>query len=149
MAVVTAHWEQADRRYGEFMQALQMMPEGSRLFSAIRKIDGYDAVDFRQPSPIPTENLACWAVISKSALVSVVFSSPNQQPLRLASPYREFFSTGDFIARFGVIEWPAVLAQYQFLLARRGETLRPPIPATLVPAFMGEYFILYRWADAI
>ena len=146
MTVIGAHWQQADIRYSEFLRALHAMPQGSRLFTAIRKRDFYSPAEFRMPSPIPTENLACWAVITNNALVSVIFSAPNQQPLRLAQPYRRYYSTGEFLAGPGTINWDAVLRDYQFLLVRRDEVLRPPIPAAVVPAFTGEHFTLYRWS---
>ena len=39
MALVGGQWQQADQRYNEFLRALHTMPQGSRLFSAIRKRD--------------------------------------------------------------------------------------------------------------
>jgi hypothetical protein len=86
----------------------------------------------------------CWAVISKSALVSIIFASPNQQPLRLAQPYRRFFSTGELMARSYVMNWDAIQQQYDYLLARQDERFRPPMPAGIAPIFVGRHFALYR-----
>ena len=84
------------------------------------------------PSPIPTENLVCWAVITKSAFVSIIFSAPNQQPMILAPPYPSFYSTGEYLAR-NRVEWEAVERQYQYLLVRRGDIFRLPIPGSSTP----------------
>ena len=147
MSAITVHWQAANRQYAEFFGAIERLPPGSRIFSAIVK-RGYGLVDFRIPTAIPVENLVCWAVISKSALVSIIFAAPNQQPLRLAQPYRRFFSTGELMARSYVMNWDAIQQQYDYLLARQDEQFRPPMPAGMGPIFMGRYFALYRMPGA-
>jgi hypothetical protein len=143
MSAITVHWREADRQYAEFFEAIEQVPPGSRIFSAIVK-RGYGYLDSRIPTSIPSENLVCWAVISKSALVSIIFSAPNQQPLQLTQPYRRFFSTGEFMARSYIMNWEAVQEQYEYLLARQDERFRPPMPAQVAPIFVGRHFVLYR-----
>jgi hypothetical protein len=143
MSAITVHWREANRQYAEFFEAIEHVPPGSRIFSAIVK-RGYGYLDFRIPTSIPSENLVCWAVISKSALVSIIFSAPNQQPLRLTQPYRRFFSTGEFMARSYIMNWEAVQEQYEYLLARQDERFQPPMPDGIAPLFAGRHFVLYR-----
>ena len=147
-SVIAEHWLIADRQYDEFVHALDVLPAGSRIFSAIRKNDFSNDVQFRMPSPIPMENLVCWAVITKSAFVSIIFSSPNQQPLILAAPYSSYFSTGEYLVR-NRVEWETVDRQYQYLLVRRGDVFRPPIPASFMPIFTGTHFVMYRLSGAV
>jgi hypothetical protein len=142
-AVITEHWVTADRQYDEFVHAAEALPAGSRIFSAMRKNDSWDEVAARRPSPIPTQNLVCWAVITRSAFVSMIFSAPNQQPLVLAAPYRSYFSTGEYVAGKN-IDWEAVDWQYEYLLVRNKDRFYPPIPQSAIRVFAGTHFTIYR-----
>ncbi|HKN85672.1 MAG TPA: hypothetical protein VJV04_02310, partial [Nitrospiraceae bacterium] len=91
---ITQQWQLADRTYGEYLAALDRLPEGATLFPAVV----YPSPG-HFPGAIPDFHVASWAVLKKSAFVSSVFAFPTQQPLALRQPYRNFILDGFFLPR--------------------------------------------------
>jgi hypothetical protein len=116
------------------------------LFSAIKlgSTNPIDISETRQPEPVPMANLSCWAVITRTAFVSNIFSAPSQQPIELAPPYRSMPAMEEFISHRRPIPWDAIGKQYDYLVVRRGQNLQPPLPPEFIPAYSGDEFQFYR-----
>lgn len=146
MAVITEGWLETDRHYRQFTAALDQLPEGTRLLSAI-KLASYDADsprDSRVPELRPLVNLSCWSIIRRSAFVSNLFTAPGQQPVQLTPPMRSLLTVEEFLAQAVPIPWDRFRTQYDYVVVRRTQTLRPPVPSDFVPVVQGEEFALYR-----
>ncbi|CAE6789271.1 MAG: hypothetical protein H8K06_18965 [Nitrospira sp.] len=146
MAVITEGWLETDRHYRQFIAALDQLPEGTRLLSAI-KLASYDANsprDSRIPETRPMVNLSCWGIIRRSAFVSNLFTAPGQQPVQLTPPMRSLLTVEEFLAQAVPIPWDRFRTQYDYVVVRRTQTLRPPVPSDFVPVTQGEEFTLYR-----
>jgi hypothetical protein len=143
---VTQQWKEADGHYRQFLQALEQLPEGARLFSAIKlgSTNPGDISDSRRPELVPMANLSCWAVILKSAFVSNIFSAPSQQPIELTPAYRAMPAMEEFISQRKPIPWDAIGKQYDYLVLRRGQRLQPPLPPEFTATFSGDEFQFYR-----
>jgi len=135
---ITQQWQFADRTYDEYLAALDRLPEGATLFPAVV----YPSFGYF-PGAVPDFHIASWAVLKKSAFVSSVFAFPTQQPLALRPPYRDFILDGFFLPR-SQIPWNTLFEQYDYLLVVREQLLAQPVPAQLVPIFIGKDFRLYR-----
>ena len=143
---VSFRWQEADHHYAQFLRALQQLPEGTRLFSAIKlgSTNPVDISETRQPESVPMANLSCWAVVTRAAFVSNIFSAPSQQPIELTPPYRAMPALEEFLNHRRPIPWDAIGKQYDYLVVRRGQNLQPPLPPEFVPAFSGDEFQFYR-----
>lgn len=145
-AVMTEGWLDTDRHYRQFIPALDRLPEGTRLLSAI-KLASYDANsprDSRIPETRPMVNLSCWGIIRRSAFVSNLFTAPGQQPVQLTPAMRPSPTVEEFLAQGVPIPWDRYRTQYDYVVVRRTQTLRPPVPSDFVPVTQGEEFALYR-----
>ena len=140
MGFITHDWVAIDRHYVQFLQALDRMPKGSRLFSGIR----LESAGSRVPETIPMANLSCWAVLQNDAFVSDIFSAPSQQPIQLTPPYRKVPTIHEYTMRRAPIPWDAIARQHDYVVLRKGQHLAPPPPDTFSPIFSGDLFILYR-----
>lgn len=146
MAVITEGWLETDRHYRQFIAALDQLPEGTRLLSAI-KLASYDSNsprDSRIPETRPLVNLSCWSIIRRSAFVSNLFSAPGQQPVQLTPAMRSMLTVEEFLAQGAPIPWDRFRTQYDYVVVRRTQTLRPPVPSDFVAVTQGEEFALYR-----
>jgi hypothetical protein len=125
---------------------LERLPEGARLFSAIKlgSTNPVEISETRRPEPVPMANLSCWAVIVRGAFVSNIFAAPSQQPIELTPAYRAMPALEEFIGHRRPIPWDAIGKQYDFLVVRRGQRLQPPLPPDFVPTVSGEEFQFYR-----
>jgi hypothetical protein len=143
---VSLRWQEADFHYTQFVEALDRLPQGVRLFSAIKlgSTNPVDISETRHPEPIPMANLACWAVITRAAFVSNIFSAPSQQPIELTPAYSAMPAMEEFISHRRPIPWNIIGKQYDYLVVRRGQNLQPPFPAEFVAAFSGDEFQFYR-----
>jgi hypothetical protein len=43
-----------------------------------------------------------------------------------------------------MVPWDTILEQYEYVLLTRGGLLAHPVPASLIPIFVGEDFELYK-----
>ncbi len=146
MGVITDGWLESDRHYRQFTAALDQLPEGTRLLSAI-KLASYDSNsprDSRIPETRPLVNLSCWSIIRRSAFVSNLFTTPGQQPVQLTPAMRSMLTVEEFLAQGAPIPWDRFRTQYDYVIVRRTQTLRPPVPSDFVPVTQGEEFALYR-----
>jgi hypothetical protein len=143
---ISHRWQEADFHYTQFVAALDRLPQGVRLFSAIKlgSTNPVDISETRHPEPIPMANLACWAVMTKAAFVSNIFSAPSQQPIELTPPYSAMPAMEEFISHRRPIPWTIIGKQYDYLVVRRGQNLQPPLPSEFVPAVSGDEFQFYR-----
>lgn len=143
---ISFRWQEADYHYAQFLQALEQLPEGTRLFSAIKlgSTNPVEISETRHPEPVPMANLSCWAVITRAAFVSNIFSAPSQQPIEFAPPYHAMPAMEEFISHRRPIPWDAIGKQYDYLVVRRGQHLQPPLPAEFVPVVSGDEFQFYR-----
>lgn len=89
-------------------------------------------------------NLSCWGIIRRSAFVSNLFTAPGQQPVQLTPPMRSLLTVEEFLAQAVPIPWDRFRTQYDYVVARRTQTLRPPVPSDFIPVTQGEDFTLYR-----
>ena len=146
MAYISFRWQEADHHYTQFVQALERLPEGARLFSAIKlgSTNPVEISETRRPEPVPMANLSCWAVIVRGGFVSNIFAAPSQQPIELTPAYRAMPALEEFIGHRRPIPWDAIGKQYDFLVVRRGQRLQPPLPPDFVPTVSGEEFQFYR-----
>jgi len=146
MAVVTDHWRETDRHYRQFVQTLDQLPEGARLLSAINLAsqEAYSPAETRIPEPMPMTNLSCWGIIRRSAFVSNLFTAPGQQPVQLAPAFRPLLTMEEFLVQGAPIPWDRISAQYDYVVIRRAQRLRPPVPVTFIPFGSGEEFQFYR-----
>ncbi|MGH7232967.1 MAG: hypothetical protein ACREJU_16650 [Nitrospiraceae bacterium] len=138
MAQISFHWQEAERKYSEYLQAIEKLPVGARLFSAVTY------PNYRDPLPIPMDQLACWAVIKKSAFVSTIFAFPTQQPLALTAPYRRVLTIDAVFDRHFPVPWNIIAMQYEYLLVVREQFFDQPLPSGFIPMYEGEDFRLYR-----
>lgn len=146
MAVITDHWRETDRHYRQFVQALDQLPEGARLLSAIKLAshDAYSPVEGRIPERMPMAHLSSWGIIRRSAFVSSLFTAPGQQPVQLTPAFRHLLTLEEFIAQGQPIPWDRMSAQYDYVVIRRTQRLKPPLPVTFIPFGSGEEFQFYR-----
>ena len=135
---ITQQWQLPDRTYDEYLAALDRLPEGATVFSAVV----YPSLA-HFPGAVPDFHVASWAVLKKSAFVSSVFAFPTQQPLALRQPYRDFILDGFFVPR-SEVPWNTLFEQYDYLLVVRERLLTQSVPPQLVPVFVGQDFRLYR-----
>lgn len=146
MATITDHWRETDRHYRQFVHQLDQLPEGTHLLSAI-KLASYDAmspVEGRVPEPMPMVNLSCWGVIRRSLFVSNVFSAPGAQPIQLTAAARPLLTVEEFLQQGAPIRWDLISAQYDYVVIRRSQRLKPPVPVNFTPVGSGEEFQFYR-----
>jgi len=146
MGVVTEGWVETDRHYRQFIAALDQLPEGTRLLSAI-KLASYDANSPRAsriPETRPLVNLSCWGIIRRSAFVSNLFTTPGQQPVQLTPAMRPLLTVEEFLAQAVPIPWDRFRTQYDYVIVRRTQTLRPPVPSDFIPVVQAEEFALYQ-----
>ena len=146
MGVVTEGWVETDRHYRQFIAALDQLPEGTRLLSAI-KLASYDANSPRAsriPETRPLVNLSCWGIIRRSAFVSNLFTTPGQQPVQLTPAMRPLLTVEEFLAQAVPIPWDRFRTQYDYVIVRRTQTLRPPVPSDFIPVVQAEEFALYH-----
>jgi hypothetical protein len=143
---LTQDWRETDRQYQQFKQALDQLPEGTRLLSAVKlaAYDNWSPVEGQIPEPMPMVNLACWGIIRRSAFVSNLFSAPGQQPVRLAPAVRPLLTVEEFLFRARPIPWEQLAMQYDYVVVRRGQRFIPPLPPTFVPVGSGDAFQIYR-----
>jgi len=146
IGAITGDWRETDRQYQQFKQALDRLPEGTRLLSAVKlaAYDNWSPAEGQIPEPMPMVNLTCWGIIRRSAFVSNLFAAPGQQPIRLAPAVRRLLTVEEFLYRARPIPWEQLATQYDYLVVRRGQRFIPPLPPAFVPVESGDAFQLYR-----
>ena len=138
MGYITDQWHVADRKYDEYLTAIDRVPDGATLFpTVVYPTQGHF------PGAIPDFHVASWAVLKKSAFVPNIFAFPTQQPLAIRKPYRNLMLSDWYFPR-SEIPWDSILEQYQYVLLIRGKLLEHPVPSSLIPIFVGEDFQLYK-----
>jgi hypothetical protein len=144
--LITDHWRETDHHYRQFVQALDRLPQGTRLFSAIKlsSHDAYSPAEGMVPEPMPMEHLSCWGIIRRSAFVSNLFTAPGQQPVQVTPAFRALLTIEEFLGQGQSIPWDRISAQYDYAVFRRTQRLRPPVPVTFIPFASGEEFQFYR-----
>ena len=138
MGVVAVVWERAGGFYETLLQALDRVPEGSRLAVAYPA----DAVNFE---PVPKTHLPVLAIPRRQAFVPTIFAYRGQQPLRFteagerlavsAAPDRLWSALARGESPDELREFDAVV-----VLARRPLDL-PPNPALLPLALEPEFAV--------
>ena len=146
MAAITDHWRETDRHYRQFVHQLDQLPEGTRLLSAIKlaSFDAYSPAEGRIPESMPMVNLSCWGVLRRSFFVSNLFAAPGQQPIQLTPAVRPLLTIEEFLVQGDPIPWDRIGAQYDYLVIRRSQRLKPPVPANFTPVGSGDEFQFYR-----
>ena len=144
LGVITEHWRETDRHYRQFLEALDHVPEGSRLFSGLVRPDVNSAMEGSEPDPMPMNALTCWGIIRRSLFVSNLFSAPGQQPVRLTTAYRQMLTAEEFIAQSRPLPWDQIGTDYDFVVVRKGHRFARTIPATFTATESGEMFQFYR-----
>ena len=146
MGYITEHWQNTAHHYRQFKQILDQLPEGARLLSAIKmaSYDNWSPAEGQIPEPMPMVNLSCWGVIRRSVFVSNLFAAPGQQPVRLTPAVHALLTVEEFLFRAAPIPWDQLRAQYDYVVVRRTQRLRPPPPPDFVPFGSGDEFQFYR-----
>jgi hypothetical protein len=146
MAAITDHWRETDRHYRQFVHQLDQLPEGTRLLSAIKlaSFDAYSPAEGRIPESMPMVNLSCWGVLRRSFFVSNLFAAPGQQPIQLTPAVRPLLTIEEFLVQGDPIPWDRIGAQYDYVVIRRSQRLKPPVPANFTPVGSGDEFQFYR-----
>lgn len=146
ISLLTDQWRETDRHYRQFVQQLDQLPKGAKLLSAIKlaAYDAYSPAEGRIPESMPMVNLACWSVIRRSSFVSNIFSAPGQQPIQLTPAVRHLLTLEEFLMNADPIPWDRINTQYDYVVMRRGQRLKPPIPAQFTPIGAGDEFQFYR-----
>ncbi len=136
---ITDHWLETDRHYRQFVHQLDQLPDGATLFSAIIPWQ-----EGRTPESMPMANLSCWGVIHGALFVSNIFAAAGQQPMRLTPAARHLLTVEEFLVGGEPIPWDRISSQYQYVVIRRGQRLRPPVPAHFTAVGAGDEFQFYR-----
>ncbi len=146
MAAITDDWRGTDRHYRQFVHQLDQLPEGARLLSGIKlaAFDAYSHADGRIPEIMPMNNLACWGVLRRSLFVSNMFTAPGQQPIQLTPAVRALLTMEEFLVQGDPIPWDRIGGQYDYVVIRRSQRLKPPVPANFTPIGSGDAFQFYR-----
>jgi len=146
MGYITEHWQNTAHHYRQFKQTLDQLPEGARLLSAIKmaSYDNWSPAEGQIPEPMPMVNLSCWGVIRRSVFVSNLFAAPGQQPVRLTPAVHGLLTVEEFLFRAAPIPWDQLRTQYDYVVVRRTQRLRPPPPPDFVPFGSGDEFQFYR-----
>jgi hypothetical protein len=146
MIYITDHWLDTDRHYREFVRQLDELPQGAKLFQAMKasSIEAYHPDDASIPESMPMDNLSCWGVIRRGMFVSNIFAAPGQQPLQLNPAVRHLLTLHEFVITSRPIPWDRISGQYDYVVIRRNQRLTPPVPAHFTPVGAGEEFQFYR-----
>ncbi len=146
MAAITDHWRETDRHYRQFVHQLDQLPVGTRLLSAIKlaSFDAYSPAEGRIPESMPMVNLSCWGVLRRSFFVSNLFAASGQQPVQLTPAVHPLLTIEEFLVHGDPIPWDRIGAQYDHLVIRRSQRLKPPVPASFTPVGSGDEFQFYR-----
>lgn len=134
-AEITIQWREFNRYYADLFQAIEKLPEGTRLFTAVLYSGGW------QPFPLPVDHFSCFAVIRKSAFVPSIFASRTQQPIRLTPRFQEIVEQGPVFTNRTSPPWRRVLSHYHYVLLF-AEDLQ--LPNDLERVADGYNFSLYR-----
>ncbi|MBI4002730.1 MAG: hypothetical protein HY348_13230 [Nitrospira defluvii] len=134
--------------YSQFVHQLDRLPEGTRLLSAIMLASYYawSPVESRIPEPMPMVNLSCWGIIRRSVFVSNLFTAPGQQPVQLTPAVRPLLTVEEFLVHAAPIPWDLISTQYDYVVIRRSQQLKPPVPSNFTPFGSGDEFQFYQTA---
>ena len=112
-AVQSKSWRTSEQGREAFLQLIQDLPEGARLFWAHSGTGERDLVR----NAVGLYHVGSYAVIAKSALVQSMFTFPGQQPLRYRDPGLQTAPANSF----------TLLSEIEKHFARRGLNLRDHI----------------------
>ena len=146
ISAITDHWRETDRHYRQFINQLDRLPEGAKLLSAIKlaNFDAYSPAEGRIPESMPMVNLSCWGVTRRGLFVSNIFAAPGQQPIRLRPAVRHLLTMEEFLLGSKPIPWDRISVQYDYVVARRNQRLKPPVPAYFTLVSAGDEFEFYQ-----
>lgn len=57
---------------------------------------------------------------------------------------RPLLTVEEFLAQAVPIPWDRFRTQYDYVIVRRTQTLRPPVPSDFIPVVQAEEFALYQ-----
>jgi hypothetical protein len=137
--VLQSHWRAFEKPFGEYMQALDKLPEGAKLFTAMADPDGSKSMS-------PMYHLSCMAVIRRSAFVPSLYAFPFAQPIALTPEYRSLARQTpgpDFIGK-AAPPWQALSGKYDYLLVMDEQQLKGHLPENLGLVYRGKDIRLYR-----
>lgn len=155
MGVIGAHWDQADRVYAGYRQAIERLPEGSRLMVVI------PAPGRVSLPPIPVFEIANYAIIEKQAFVPILFAyplhaaetvsfTPEYQALAAETPRSivrqptlDRLADPDYARTHGPFR-PELLSRYDYVLVAHEQVLPQPVPPELETVYAGADFRLLR-----
>ena len=159
IAVVAVHWKAADARYAEYVGAFDKMAEGSRLLAAYVTFSN----DARQVIERATGHVASLAVITRSAYVPSMFTTPWKQPITVVAENRPPHRLDLLPTQLFVGERPKLASQpepwniwidvdylrrnwltYDYLLLLNAKDSVNPMPSVLTPVYDGADFHLYK-----
>jgi len=145
MGVVVSYWQNIDKQYAEYLQAIDKLPMGSRLFAAFGHTPEPNK-SFDSDIHLNEESIPFYAVIRKSAFVPLLYADPTIQPISFTPAYQrlaEQTSTsygggGDSPA------WEQLKNYYDYWLIVRESLFKLPLPDGIEPVFTGRDFRLYK-----
>ena len=143
MAVVVNHWRELDRRYAVYLQAIDKLPVGSRLFAAFAYADAATSLWNRD---LNEESVPPYALIRKSALVPFIYADANTTPVSFTQPYRALAEATSKSLYYGgdSPDWAMIEKHFDYWLIARESLFKTPLPGGLDVVFEGPDFRLYR-----
>lgn len=144
VGILQSHWWEFEKSFDQYMQALNKVPEGSKLFTAMADPDGSNSMS-------PVYHLPCMAIIKKSAFVPSLFAFPTAQPIALTPPYQALAKKTpgpDFLYKmappWNTPLWHMLLRKYDYLLVVQGDKFKSAPPLSLKLVYAGQDFRLYK-----
>lgn len=139
MAVITTQWQKSDKAIAQYVQAIDQLPEGSRLLALAAGAPG-------QTSEPQLAHVASLAVIRKSVFLPSMYAMPRGQPITFTAGYRSLARRAPRLDQwYGAgPHWDEVLGEYDYVLLIREGLFLPHPPALLRLVYEGTDFRLYR-----
>lgn len=151
--VISKQWFELDREYGEYLQAIDKLPVGSRLFSVFVKGDDTRMGEGSR-RPFNAESVPSYAVIRRSAFVPLIYADRHTMPISFTSDYAKiaaetpgsYFSGGKgaYLRQDSHLDWVKIKQNYNYWLIGRENLLKSPLPSGLELLFSGHDFHLYK-----
>ena len=150
VGAIAGDWRLYHEYQTEFLQAIELVPVGSRVLPYVVAEDAYEFLV--RP---PKQHLASLAVIQRSVFLPTLFADPGKQPLVLTEPYRALAKDKvrpdlPKAVFFRPMSNPAhplqknQVAGYDYVVLFAQDPGNVPVPPFLNEIQTGTTFVLYR-----
>jgi hypothetical protein len=141
-AAVTMEWRAADREAAAFIKSFSTIAAGSKVYYAFGHEGG------RNSWLRPKYYLPCLAVTDRHVFVPYLFTSDVIRgiPLRYRPEFASLqrLSSGPILTNRASPNWGAIVDAYDYFVIGNEKYFDTPVPAQLVPVYMGEGFKIYK-----